>query len=72
MGRLILGRYIRLTGNDADDFRRDTGRSQLPQTISEYNQAYQQAADLWWSDGSPEGGLLAQICELSVIDETGK
>ncbi len=67
MGRLILGRYIRLTGKDAEDFQLDTGRSQLPQTISEYNQAYQQAADLWWADGSPEGGLLAIICEQNLI-----
>lgn len=67
MGRLILGRYIRLTGNDADEFLRDTGRSKLPTTISEFNQAYQQAADLWWADGTPEAGLLALVCEQQLI-----
>lgn len=67
MARLILGARIRLTGKDADEFRCDTGRSQLPKTISEYNQAYQQAADLWWADGSPEAGLLAFVCEQQLI-----
>ncbi len=68
MGRLILGSQIRLTGKDAEEYIRDTGRSNLPTTADEYNQAYKQAADAWWSDGSPEGGLLAVICEQQLLD----
>lgn len=49
-----------------------TGRSTLPTTIAEYNQALQEAMSECLAESSPEGRLLAHILEGSLLtDEEG-
>jgi hypothetical protein len=70
MGILRLGKQIRLNGEDAEAYLRDTGRHALPTTVREYNRALQEAAICWSSIDCPEGQLLAVICEQMMIPDT--
>lgn len=67
MGMLISGTQLRLSGHDAEDFLRDTGRSVLPKTVHEYNLAHQASADAWRATECPEGDLLALLNESAMI-----
>lgn len=67
MGILRLGKQIRLNGEDAEAYLRDTGCHALPTTVREYNRAFQEAAVCWSRIDCPEGQLLAAICKQLVI-----
>lgn len=69
MGILKSGDQIRLSGQDAEDYKRDTGRSVLPRTVNEFNAAHQQSADVWRSTDTPEGELLAFLNEQEILPQ---
>lgn len=60
---------IRLTGKEAKNFLRETGRYQVPKTLHEYNAALEQAAKAWEASGTPEGVLLAALLYNDMIPE---
>jgi len=64
---LKSGNTIRLSGKDAADYLRDTGRALLPRTIEEFNHAQAQSAGAWRAIGCPEAELLAVLNEMSKI-----
>lgn len=53
---------IRLTGIDAENFLRDTGRNTLPKSVAEYNLAMKQVRELWNQIDTPESRLIAATC----------
>ncbi len=64
---LRLGNTLRLTGKDAEDYLKETGRTKLPGTVNEYNQAIQESINLWNSIETAEGYLLANIMQERLI-----
>ncbi len=57
---------IRLTAKELQSYRKDTGRTQAPKTVAEYNRCLQEAADYWRQaagEGDPVGNLLAELIE---------
>lgn len=67
MAVLKTEKQIRLSGDDARNYLKNTGRGNLPKTVVEYNAAHQQSADAWESTGSPEGKLLAHLDKGKII-----
>lgn len=63
MAILRSGKQLRLSGKDAVDYLRDTGRNNLPKTVAEYNTAIGSSANAWRGNDCPEGDLLAAIIE---------
>jgi len=64
---LRFGNTLRLTGKEAEDYFKQTGRAKLPSTVNEYNQAIQETINLWNSIETPEGYLLASIMQERLI-----
>lgn len=67
MAILKSGDQVRLSGNDAADYKRDTGRTTLPKTVAEHNRALDDSAAAWRATDCPEGDLLGVINEDSKI-----
>jgi len=64
---------IRLTGKDAENFLRNTGRNTLPTTLKEYQSAIDIATEQWKELDSPEGQLMAFLTSADqLIEEDGK
>lgn len=62
--------YLRLTGEDAQRFLEQTGRSKLPTTLREYQYAIEMAAKHFEDFDSPEGNLLAFLIRMDQLVET--
>lgn len=60
---LICGDKLRLTGKDAQNYLEETGKSKLPKTKAEYNNAIIDTIDYWDSISCPEARLLAALLE---------
>ena len=69
MAILRLGPHLRLTGGEAGNYRKETGRSQLPTTVREYNQAFRDAASTWASMDTPEGRLMSAVLLSFLLEE---
>lgn len=69
MAILRLGEVIRLTGKDAEGYLFDTGRSQLPKTVQEYNRAMQETHDAWMQVDCAEAILLAHLAKDQLIKD---
>ena len=64
---------IRLTGKDAENFLRNTGRNSLPTTLKEYQSAIEIATEQWKELESPEGQLMAFLTSSDqLIEEDGE
>lgn len=61
MAKIKSGRQIKLSGQDAENYLRDTGRASLPKTVDEFNCAMKDTADAWRSVDNPEAQLLAAV-----------
>jgi hypothetical protein len=55
---------------DAETYKADTGRNNLPKTVNEFNLAYKEAISLWRDSDTPEGYLLAAVLEEHLILES--
>ena len=67
------GDQIRLTGKDAENFLRNTGRSSLPTTLKEYQSAIEIATAQWKELDSPGGQLMAFLTSADqLIEEDGE
>lgn len=62
--------YLRLTGEDAQRFLDQTGRSKLPTTLREYQYAIEMAAKNLEDFDSSEGNLLAFLIRMDQLVET--
>lgn len=70
---LKYGEQIRLTGSDAENFLRNTGRNTLPTTLSEYQSAIEIATEQWKELDTPEGHLMAFLTSGDqLIEEDGE
>jgi len=67
MAILRCEQQLRLTADDADFYRQDTGYMQLPKTVNEYNQGLQNAINAWMSANCAEGDLMAAIIKDRII-----
>ena len=63
------GDQIRLTGKDAENFLRNTGRSSLPTTLKEYQSAIEIATAQWKELDSPGGQLMAFLTSSDQLIE---
>jgi hypothetical protein len=61
MAIIRLGHRLRLTGGEAANYLKETGRSRLPRTVNEYNQAFEDAAASWAATKTPEGALMSAV-----------
>lgn len=68
---LIFNGQVRLTPKELEQYRKDTGVMEPPNTVAEYNRVLQHAAD-WWRDvaGNPEALLLAHLLEMDKLPMT--
>ncbi len=67
------GELIRLTGDDAEKFLRNTGRSTLPTTLREYQSAIDLAVQQWEALDTPEGTLMAFLAGADqLVEENGE
>lgn len=57
------GNKIRLTGVDAENYKKETGRASLPTTVDEYNRAMSDTSKAWAGTDCAEGDLLAAVFE---------
>jgi hypothetical protein len=67
MAILRCGQQLRLTNDDAAIYRQDTGYTQLPKTVNEYNQGLKNAINAWVSTNCAEGDLMAAIIKERII-----
>jgi len=66
MAILRCGQQLRLTAEDADFYRQDTGYTQLPKTVNAYNQGLQNAINAWIDTDCAEGDLMAAIIKERI------
>jgi|GEM_PF-3848893 len=71
MAILRAGDKIGLTGDDARLFLMETWRTTLPTTVTEYNQALEEAVSEWRAEGSPEGRLLSNLLQGQMLSDDG-
>ena len=69
MAIIRLGHRLRLTGGEAANYLKETGRSRLPKTVNEYNQAFIEAAASWAVTDTPEGMLMSAVLLSFLIKE---
>jgi len=56
-----MGNQIRLTEKEKKMFLRDTGATQVPKTVEDYNRQMKMAREGFESDGLPESRLMAMM-----------
>lgn len=67
------GDQIRLTGKDAENFLRNTGRTTLPRTLKEHQSAIEIATQQWKELDTPEGQLMAFLTNADqLVEENGE
>ncbi|MDE3023055.1 MAG: hypothetical protein KGI54_14600 [Pseudomonadota bacterium] len=66
---IVLDGQIKLNKNEIESFKQDTGLNIIPDTVEEYNQHLQNAADYWRSSipGDTCSELLAELIEAEKI-----
>ncbi|MDE3023393.1 MAG: hypothetical protein KGI54_16345 [Pseudomonadota bacterium] len=68
---IALGNKIKLNDNEVRLFKQDTGLSTVPDTVEEYNNHLQAAADFWGAEAQndPAARLLVKLIEADKFTQ---
>ncbi len=66
------GNHLRLTAAERQCYQADTGCSQIPTTVEDYNRQLRKIAAVWEAEDMPEAKLLAHLSRMQQIDASAE